>query len=147
MFQIISWQNTLKIPTNANLSAEAVDLITKLCTSAEKRLGKNADEVKAHPFFSGIDFRKDIRSLVPPYIPKINFSTDTSNFDDIDLESMSSDESSDSSSTSFVSNSNRSFHGFFEFTFRRFFDDVGGGVPFSVRDNHEEQDNHAAVYV
>lgn len=37
--KVINWKNTLKIPIECELSGEANDLIFKLCTSAENRLG------------------------------------------------------------------------------------------------------------
>jgi len=55
---VINWETTLQIPKQANLSPEATDLILKLCCNAEKRLGKNANEIKDHPFFQEIDFEK-----------------------------------------------------------------------------------------
>lgn len=144
--QIINWQNTLRIPPNADVSPEAADLILKLCTSSDKRLGKNVNEVKQHPFLASIDFSKGIRKLTSPYIPKIHHSTDTSNFDPVQSEgSRENSFSIDSNTSSESSSSNQPFHGFFEFTFRRFFDD-GGGVPFSAKIK-EEPEEHNAVYV
>ena len=44
-----------------------------LCLDAEKRLGNNVDELKSHPFFSGLDFEKlDNRELKPVYRPKFD---------------------------------------------------------------------------
>merc|ERR1712179_236785 len=57
-----------------------------------------------------------------PYKPKIKFDTDTSNFDPIDPDKLRPDEESHSDDEN-----NRDYHGFYEFTFRRFFDD--GGHP------------------
>lgn len=116
----------------------------KLCTSSDKRLGKNVNEVKEHPFFAGIDFEKGLRKVTPPYTPTIHYLTDTSNFDPIDPESLH-DSNSMTSDLSDESNG-KPFHGFFEFTFRRFFDD-GGGVPFPTKITTEENDNQIAIYV
>ncbi len=135
----------MKIPSHVNISTEASDLILKLCTSPDRRLGKNADEIKEHPFLAGVDFKNGVRSLTPPYIPKILFSTDTSNFDSIHTESMISSDMSDGSSFS-NGTSSEPFHGFFEFTFRRFFDD-GSGVPFASKPPGEERDPLGAIYV
>ena len=49
--------------------------------------------------------------------------TDTSNFDPIDPEKLRPDEEIPSDE-----DNNRDFHGFYEFTFRRFFDDAGHPV-------------------
>lgn len=106
----------------------------RLCSSADKRLGKKADEVKAHDFFKGVDFA-DMRRQKAPYIPKIEHPTDTSNFDPIDPDKLRSD--SNISADDF-NDSDKPFHGFFEFTFRRFFDD---------KLNPDMMDDQSPVYV
>ncbi|XP_073439146.1 serine/threonine-protein kinase LATS2 [Dendrobates tinctorius] len=129
--KVINWENTLHIPSQIKLSPEATDLISKLCCAAENRLGRNgADEIKAHPFFKSIDFSSDIRRQPAPYVPKISHPMDTSNFDPVDEESPWN-ESGDSTMAwdTFMSpNSKHTEHAFYEFTFRRFFDD--NGYPF-----------------
>ncbi|KAM3935675.1 serine/threonine-protein kinase LATS2 isoform 1-T2 [Leptodactylus fuscus] len=129
--KVINWENTLHIPSQIKLSPEATDLITKLCCAAENRLGRNgADEIKAHPFFKSIDFSSDIRRQPAPYVPKISHPMDTSNFDPVDEESPWN-ESGDSTmawDTLMSSNGKHTEHAFYEFTFRRFFDD--NGYPF-----------------
>uniref|UniRef100_A0A8C6VNU1 non-specific serine/threonine protein kinase n=1 Tax=Naja naja TaxID=35670 RepID=A0A8C6VNU1_NAJNA len=83
--KVINWENTLHIPSQIKLSPEASDLITKLCCSAEERLGRNgADDIKAHTFFDSIDFSTDIRRQPAPYVPKISHPMDTSNFDPVE---------------------------------------------------------------
>ncbi|XP_044524240.1 serine/threonine-protein kinase LATS2 [Gracilinanus agilis] len=130
--KVINWENTLHIPTQVKLSPEASDLITKLCCAAENRLGRNgADEIKAHPFFSSMDFSGDIRKQPAPYVPKISHPMDTSNFDPVDEDGPWNDVSGDSTKawdTLTSSNSKHTEHAFYEFTFRRFFDD--NGYPF-----------------
>ncbi|XP_015365056.1 PREDICTED: serine/threonine-protein kinase Warts [Diuraphis noxia] len=145
-YKVIHWENTLQIPASANLSPEGADLILKLCTCKENRLGKNADEVKIHPFFQDIDFERGMRRHNPPHVPRIQFSTDTSNFDPIDPERLQNSDSSDPDNRSSDSDGNRPFHGFFEFTFRRFFDD-GGGPSFHTRISLDDNDGQGAVYV
>ena len=145
-FQVINWETTLKIPPQPKVSRDGIDLILKLCTSSDRRLGKNADEVKKHPFFAGIDFKEGVRRITPPYTPKIQYSTDTSNFDPIDPDKLRNSTTPESDKSDELTDENRPFHGFFEFTFRRFFDD-GGGVPFPSRINLDENDNQGAVYV
>ncbi|XP_037823730.1 serine/threonine-protein kinase Warts [Lucilia sericata] len=132
--KVINWEKTLHIPPQAKLTREATDLILRLCSSADKRLGKKADEVKAHDFFKGIDFA-DMRRQIAPYIPKIEHPTDTSNFDPIDPEKLRSD--SNMSGDEF-NDTDKPFHGFFEFTFRRFFDD---------KLNPDIMDDQSPVYV
>lgn len=129
---MINWENTLHIPTQVKLSAEARDLITRLCCSADNRLGRDgADDLKAHPFFSAIDFSRDIRKQPAPYVPTISHPMDTSNFDPVDEESPWHDASGESTKawdTLASPNSKHPEHAFYEFTFRRFFDD--NGYPF-----------------
>lgn len=130
--EVINWENTLHIPAQVQLSPEAQDLITKLCCGADRRLGRDgADDLKAHPFFGSMDFSSDIRRQPAPYIPKISHPMDTSNFDPVDEDSPWSDASGDSTKawdTLASPNNKHPEHAFYEFTFRRFFDD--NGYPF-----------------
>ncbi|KAH8267756.1 hypothetical protein KR026_004935 [Drosophila bipectinata] len=136
LLQVINWEKTLHIPPQAELSREATDLIRRLCASADKRLGKSVDEVKGHDFFKGIDFA-DMRKQRAPFIPEIKHPTDTSNFDPVDPEKLRSNDSNMSSGDDIDLN-DRQFHGFFEFTFRRFFDD---------KQHPDIPDDQAPVYV
>ncbi|XP_023554907.1 serine/threonine-protein kinase LATS2 [Octodon degus] len=130
--KVINWESTLHIPAQVKLSPEARDLITKLCCSADCRLGRDgADDLKAHPFFSTIDFSSDIRKQPAPYVPTISHPMDTSNFDPVDEESPWNESSEGSAKAwdTLTSPSNKHpEHAFYEFTFRRFFDD--NGYPF-----------------
>jgi hypothetical protein len=48
-------------------------LIKKLIADSSERLGRNgATEIKIHPFFEGINWKK-IREKIPPYIPEVIF--------------------------------------------------------------------------
>lgn len=121
---MIKWYEYIKIPAGAGLSKQSKHLILALCTSADKRLGKNSpEEIKNHDFFKGINFNSSLRSQEAPYRPKIMCDTDTSNFDPIDPDKLRPDEEIHSDE-----DNNRDFHGFYEFTFRRFFDDAGHPV-------------------
>lgn len=69
--KILHWRSTLKVPGEANLSIAAIDLIKRLITDSNERLGINGvAEIKAHPFFAGIDW-KNIRNKTAPLIPDI----------------------------------------------------------------------------
>ncbi|KAG7460701.1 hypothetical protein MATL_G00201540 [Megalops atlanticus] len=134
--KVINWQTTLHIPPQAKLSPEASDLIVKLCRGPEDRLGKNgADEIKVQPFFKTVDFSSDLRQQQPaPYIPKIAHCTDTSNFDPVDPDKLwSSDDDGEGNHNDTLNgwykNGKHPEHAFYEFTFRRFFDD--NGHPYS----------------
>ncbi|XP_049723096.1 serine/threonine-protein kinase LATS2 [Elephas maximus indicus] len=130
--KVINWESTLHIPAQVKLSPEARDLITRLCCAADSRLGRaGADELKAHPFFSAIDFSSDIRKQPAPYVPKISHPMDTSNFDPVDEEGpwdKASEDSTKAWDTLTSANNKHPEHAFYEFTFRRFFDD--NGYPF-----------------
>lgn len=70
------------------LSSSVKDLITQLTNKdPEKRLGSGpsgAAEVKAHPWFSGIDWMAYLKKEVtPPFVPKIKGELDVSNFDPV----------------------------------------------------------------
>lgn len=133
--KVINWKSTLHIPPSAKLSPEASDLIVKLCRGPEDRLGKNgADEIKAHPFFRSIDFSSDLRQQAAPYVPTIAHSTDTSNFDPVDPDKLWSTDSDGEDNHNdtlncWFRNGKHPEHAFYEFTFRRFFDD--NGHPYS----------------
>lgn len=158
LLQVIHWDKTLRIPKEAKLSASATDLILRLCCGPEDRLGKNGvDEIKKHSFFANIDFDSQPASLrrqPAPYIPEIKYPTDTSNFDPIDTEKLHPSGSDDSSGIfcqekynyvnaheQFQENGKHPEHAFFEFTFRRFFDDGGQSYPFKIVDLNVTNNN------
>lgn len=77
----MSFQNQLKFPDDMEYSEEAKDLICRLITSPEKRIGQNGiQDFVDHPFFQGTDW-STLRSNEAPYIPEVSSPTDTSNFD------------------------------------------------------------------
>lgn len=79
--KILHWKKTFVIPREANLSKEAVDLIRKLICEPQSRLGnRGAEEIKRHPFFSGVDW-ENIRNSPAPWVPLLNEEWDTVNFD------------------------------------------------------------------
>ncbi|XP_055538509.1 serine/threonine-protein kinase Warts [Wyeomyia smithii] len=143
--KVINWRQTLKIPTEAHLSPESQDIILRLCKNEDERIGRNVEEIKSHKFFRTIDFTKDLRNQPAPHEPKIKYPTDTSNFDPIDpakLHESSYDEAGHSFDEVFDS-SKPFHHGFFEFTFRRFFDDEGDHkISLDANDSQTE-----AIYV
>jgi len=65
------------------VSAEAKDLIERLICDHRDRLGNNSvDEIRAHPFFHGIDW-DTIMSTATPWKPQLKSPTDTSCFDEV----------------------------------------------------------------
>ncbi len=78
--KIINWRDTLKIPREAKISEPAKNLIRRLMTDADKRLGLfGAHEIKSHPFFNGIDW-DHIRESKAPFVPELSGPSDTSYF-------------------------------------------------------------------
>ena len=147
LLQVIQWQKYLHIPHIPQIGHSTADLIRKLCCGAESRLGSQngAQDIKAHPFFNGTVFNPGMRKQpVPPgAMPKIAHPEDTSNFEEIDsdrlMNNSDDDENTDmnhengramdGSSRGNNLHSNKDYHGFYEFTFRRFFDDGGHPLP------------------
>lgn len=79
--KILNWTKYLKIPSKAKLSKEAEDLIKRLITHPQIRLGVNGiEEIKSHPFFKGLDW-DNIRNTKPPFIPFISSPYDSHYFE------------------------------------------------------------------
>ena len=79
--KILNWKKYLKLPSKTIISPEAEDLIAKLITNPNVRLGLNgAEEIKRHPFFRGLDW-KNIRNSKAPFIPELKNDYDTHYFD------------------------------------------------------------------
>lgn len=80
--KVLDWKNTFVIPKEARLSMESTDLLRRLICHPSERLGCNGvDEIKAHPFFKGVDWKR-IRDITAPNIPKLKHAEDTSIFDE-----------------------------------------------------------------
>ncbi|KAL5977061.1 hypothetical protein ACLOJK_021403 [Asimina triloba] len=79
--KIVSWRTHLKFPEEVKLSGEAKDLICRLLCNVERRLGtKGAHEIKAHPWFKGIQWDK-LYQMEAAFIPEVNDELDTQNFE------------------------------------------------------------------
>ena len=58
----------------------------RLLDDQSVRIGVNGvDEIKSHPFFNGTDW-ENIRSQKAPFVPVIRSATDTSNFEEYEIE-------------------------------------------------------------
>jgi serine/threonine kinase 38 len=86
--KIVNWKKTLVFPEEAHLSPEAIDLIRKLVTDANKRL--TFDEIKVHPFFKGIDW-VNLHKSKSPIVPQLKSDIDTSNFDNFEPQEEEED--------------------------------------------------------
>lgn len=127
-FKVIHWADTLRIPSKPRISPESEDLIRKLCTDAEHRLGnKNGSkDIKRHSFFNGVDFSIPLRKQRAPHKPDILNELDTSNFDTIPEETFGDSEAEQEEENMVMTGlSQKDYHSFPEFTFRRFFSDSG----------------------
>ncbi|XP_022082688.1 serine/threonine-protein kinase 38-like [Acanthaster planci] len=85
--KVMTWRETLQFPEEVPISAESRDLIQRYCCDSEHRIGRNdVEEIKAHPFFKGVDW-EHIRER-PAAIPiSVKSFDDTSNFDEFpDIE-------------------------------------------------------------
>ncbi|EPS36700.1 hypothetical protein H072_9738 [Dactylellina haptotyla CBS 200.50] len=86
--KIVNWQESLYFPEEIHLSPEAEDLIRRLITSADQRLGRGgAEEIKRHPFFHGVDWNT-LRQVDAPFKPQLKSMTDTTYFPTDDLENV-----------------------------------------------------------
>ncbi|CCK70812.1 serine/threonine protein kinase CBK1 KNAG_0F01440 [Huiozyma naganishii CBS 8797] len=87
--KIMNFEQTLQFPDDIHISYEAEDLIRRLLTHSDQRLGRHggADEIKSHPFFRGVEWNT-IRQVEAPYIPKLSSITDTRFFPTDELENV-----------------------------------------------------------
>lgn len=87
--KIMNFDQTLQFPNDVHISYEAEDLIRRLLSHSEERLGRHggAQEIKNHPFFRGVDWNT-IREVEAPYIPKLSSITDTRFFPTDELENV-----------------------------------------------------------
>ena len=86
-FKILNHEKYLQIPPEITLSKEANDLINRMISDPNKRLGKNgADEIKAHPFFNGVDWEHIRDTMKPPFVPEIKNDYDTKYFETFEIE-------------------------------------------------------------
>mmetsp|Transcript_100189 Transcript_100189/g.192200 ORF Transcript_100189/g.192200 Transcript_100189/m.192200 type:complete len:674 (-) Transcript_100189:61-2082(-) len=77
--RVMRWRQHFHMPPDPRVSEDARDLIRGLICDPQDRL--TADQIRAHPFFKGLDFKK-LREMMPPIRPKVSGPLDTSNFDD-----------------------------------------------------------------
>jgi serine/threonine kinase 38 len=80
--KILSWKKYFTIPREAKLSPAATDLIRRLICEPGLRLS-SSEEIKAHPFFNGVDWDNLLYSQAP-FVPSLSSEIDTSNFDEFE---------------------------------------------------------------
>ncbi|KAK8084495.1 AGC NDR NDR kinase [Apiospora hydei] len=84
--KIVNWRQSLYFPDDITLGAEAEHLIRSLVCNTEARLGRHgAQDIKAPPFFRGVEF-ESLRRIRAPFEPRLTSSIDTTYFptDEID---------------------------------------------------------------
>lgn len=79
--KIVNWKTCLKFPEEPKISAEAKDLICRLLCDVDTRLGtRGVDEIKAHPWFRGVQWDM-LYELEAAYKPTVIGDLDTQNFE------------------------------------------------------------------
>lgn len=78
--KIVNWRTYLRFPPEAEaaLTPAARDFISRLLCDVDARLGSHggAAEIRAHPFFAGVDWR-GLYEARPPYRPALEHELDT----------------------------------------------------------------------
>ncbi|KNE69656.1 AGC/DMPK/ROCK protein kinase [Allomyces macrogynus ATCC 38327] len=88
-------KGTLKFPDEVDLSPEVKDLINRLLTPPESRLGRNGvAEIQAHAWFAGIDWAC-LEGMTPPFVPTLESETDTRYFSQDEGDGSAAAEKSD----------------------------------------------------
>ena len=81
-YKVMNWEKYFEIPKKIKMkmSDEAQDLIYKLISNKNNRLGKNGvEEIKKHPFFSDINW-DNVRNMKAPFIPYLENEYDNKYF-------------------------------------------------------------------
>lgn len=81
---IMRFESSLTFPTEGHtVSADGINLVINLLCAPEKRYGY--DEIRAHPFFAGVDWEslRDTHAPVPPKKPTITPPSQTRQFKDV----------------------------------------------------------------
>jgi Protein kinase domain len=85
--KIIDHENAFAFPTDIKITDDCKNLISRLICNQEKRLGRNGtQELKSHPWFTGIDWN-GIRKSQAPFVPQLSGPEDTRYFEDEENES------------------------------------------------------------
>lgn len=81
---ILNWKSHLETvieEVEEYLSTEAIDLIRKLLSEKNERIGSTGiDKIKSHSFFDKFDW-DDIDNMEPPFLPSLRDDLDTTYFD------------------------------------------------------------------
>lgn len=80
--KIVGWKQYLRFPEEVAVSPLAKDLICRLLSDVDDRIGTRggAPEIKAHPFFDGVDWGR-LYATRSPFTPTVTHELDTRNFE------------------------------------------------------------------
>mmetsp|Transcript_39553 Transcript_39553/g.48949 ORF Transcript_39553/g.48949 Transcript_39553/m.48949 type:complete len:467 (-) Transcript_39553:195-1595(-) len=78
--KIVHYQKTLRIPKTAELNKAAKDCIFQLICAPKRRM--NFKQLKRHKFFKNVPWH-DLRTVPPPFVPRVNSAWDTRYFEDV----------------------------------------------------------------
>ncbi|XP_048583175.1 citron Rho-interacting kinase isoform X2 [Nematostella vectensis] len=87
--KIMNFKSSLRFPSEPKISEDAKELIHNLLTSSEGRIGYEG--LGCHKFFNGIEWNK-LQNTLPPYVPTLDGTDDTSNFDEFEPDSDEMDQ-------------------------------------------------------
>lgn len=90
LHKITHWRDYLRFPRDRNVPKPAVDLIKRFLCDPPNRLS-NFNEIKAHPFFEGIDFTR-LRSMQAVFQPTLSDPLDTRYFPVVDPNQQKTDD-------------------------------------------------------
>mmetsp|Transcript_21560 Transcript_21560/g.87991 ORF Transcript_21560/g.87991 Transcript_21560/m.87991 type:complete len:238 (+) Transcript_21560:1192-1905(+) len=81
--QILKYKDTLEFPEEANLSEDAISLLSELICDSDHRLGAKGglEDFSKHPFFAGVDWGK-LGDEKPPFVPELTGPTDVKYFEE-----------------------------------------------------------------
>lgn len=80
---IMNHETTLKFPDEPTLSSNGKDIIKRLLSRADIRLGRNGpNDLRSHPFFKNSEWSfATLKCASPPVVPELKGDDDTTNFD------------------------------------------------------------------
>ena len=79
--KVVQWTHYLLMPKEPRISSASKDFIYKLICSPKKRMTYR--QLKRHPWMTKVPWH-DLRSMRPPFIPRVKAPCDTKYFDKIE---------------------------------------------------------------
>ncbi|CAJ1973555.1 unnamed protein product [Sphenostylis stenocarpa] len=133
--KIVHWRHHLRFPEDTQLTLEAKDLIYRLLCDVDHRLGtRGAHEIKAHPWFNGVEWDK-LYEMEAAFKPQVNGELDTQNFMKFDeVDPPTAARSGSGSSRKMLTTKDLSFVGY---TYKNF-DAVKEGLRQSFGDSMQD---------